>query len=52
MTDLHDTAEELARMSKEERDHFVNSLVTRYPNLAEDISRSIEVEIQDNDTVS
>ena len=49
MSTIQEQAEELARMSKDEREKFVESLVNTYPNLAEQVMSNIGFALMDKD---
>ena len=49
MSTLNEQAETLARMSTDERDNFVESIVTRYPNLAGELMSSIGYALLEQD---
>jgi len=49
MSTLNKQAETLARMSTDERDNFVESIVTRYPNLADELMSSIGYALLEQD---
>lgn len=50
MSTLNKQAETLARMSTDERDNFVESIVTRYPNLAHELMNSFGYALLEQDT--
>jgi len=49
MSTINEQAENLARMSNEEREQFVESLVNTYPNLAETVMSNIGFALMDKD---
>jgi hypothetical protein len=49
MSTINEQAENLARMSNEEREQFVESLVDTYPNLAETVMSNIGFALMDKD---
>lgn len=44
-----DTAEDIARMSNEERDQLVNDLIASYPNLADELMAKIGFGLMDKE---
>ena len=46
---VNDTGETVARMNKEEQDKFVDYIVTRYPNLADDLMTKIGFSLMDQE---
>ena len=50
MATLNKQAENLARMSTDERNNFVESIVTRYPNLADELMSSIGYALLEQDS--
>jgi hypothetical protein len=49
MSTINEQAENLARMSNNEREQFVESLVNTYPNLAETVMSNIGFALMDKD---
>jgi len=43
-----DVVETVARMTKEERKQFVKTMVSKWSNMAQDISNAIDQEVYDN----
>ena len=46
---VNDAGETVARMNKEEQDNFVDYIVTRYPNLADDLMTKIGFSLMDKE---
>jgi hypothetical protein len=51
MLNINETIESLACMNKSEREQFVEGLVERFPNLANDLMHDIQVVIFDREYV-
>ena len=49
MSTINEQAEKLARMSNNEREQFVESLVNTYPSLAETVMSNIGFALMDKD---